>query len=155
MKVFEFELDNDIDDDLRRSISFISDKIVKYEINGQKISLYYEAELDEVELRKQMNKLLLQKKRDKEETYYTNEEAREYFTEEDILKGSIVERYYDGSIMLDNIGIKLFDFFDQFFVSILDGMSVIQKKYPTSIEMETLINTGYLANSPHHPMFMY
>ncbi|MBR6403060.1 MAG: hypothetical protein IKS48_06720 [Eubacterium sp.] len=152
MRVVQFDMNCDIDDDIRRSICFISDKIITYEVVGRKIKLLCDDEVEKEELNKSIIEFQKRKEKTDDEIYYSTEQQDRYWTDDEVLQGDIVKKYYDGSIVLDQTGIKLFEFFDQLFVSILDDMPVILKKYPTSIEMDTLIDTGYLINSPQHPM---
>ena len=152
MKTFQFNMNCIIDDDIKRSICFISNKIINYKVEDKSIVLFCDDDVCEAELKKSIEEFQKRKEKTIDEICFQTEQKETYWSESEILQGNIIHKYYDGSIVLDEVGIKLFEYFDNLFIGILEDLPVIYKKYPSSIEMDTLIDTGYLNNSPNHPV---
>lgn len=58
MKNIEIELEHELGGDERRLISFISDQIESYEVQGKKLILKVNNDVDENEINKETKKLL-------------------------------------------------------------------------------------------------
>lgn len=153
MKQLTIDLEHELENEELRLISFASMDILSYDImdNGLHLTVYDFADLEQV--KNNVSELLGRKRERKSETIFTNTVPRDYTSDEDILKSKIIQSDYDGRVILSELGIKLFEFFDDYFKSILDEYEVTYLKFPTLLDMETLSDTNYLQTSPQYVLF--
>lgn len=154
MKNIEIELEHELGGDERRLISFISDQIESYEVQGKKLILKVNNDVDENEINKETKKLLKKKHDDANKTIVgSNYISRSYTANEDIYKSKIVNRESEGCISISHIGLKLFEFFDFYFSSILKDENANYMQFPTLLNIDTIDRTNYMSTSPQYVLF--
>lgn len=147
---FDFELSNEE----RRIISFASDKICSYEIDGKIVKLMLKDDACKADIEKRLKKLVKsQHKNEVARVLHSSYVERSYSYDEEILNNGIIKRESDGCISLSELGIKLYQFFDQYFFSILKDTKVIIKQFPTLLNLDTIYSTKYMSTSPQYVIF--
>lgn len=152
MKTIVKDLDKDLSKENRRDLSFISNEIMSYEIQGKQIILYVADNANEEVIEDNMKKCL-NKKVTKPKRVVSRQNRKSYISDEEMFNSGIVERYEEGSVLFNKKGIQLCEFFDKCFISLLNNYDVNFRKYPTLISKETLVDTGYHKMSPQYLIF--
>lgn len=155
MKEIKVNCNSIISDEERRLISFASEDIEDYEINDSELILKLNDNADEEVVNKNIIKILKGKSDNKDEVKIIKEKQRDliYTLDEEIFKSGIIKRESKGCISLSKLGILLFDFFDEFFLSIIKDETYEMRQFPTLLNTDVLNSTNYISTSPQYIMF--
>lgn len=154
----EVELEDNIQMyEFQKVICFISEDIITFEINDNKIRLQL---LDTCDDEKIISKLIslskqyIKKETETEETYdYINRNNGENYYIEIINNDEVFCNWGNGLISLKGKAIFLFRLFEKEFSKLADEMGAIPKLYPVLLPVEEYIKTGYIKRSPQYAIF--
>jgi len=151
MKTIDLNFDKKISEEEERMIGFASEKIISYDITDNSVSLTLTDDSDSEMICKKLKQLISGKGIIyKPEVYASNVMCKNYFGMNVITESEIIKKYEDGSVVLNDTGIRLFSCFDQLCLGIVEKFNPIRKKYPTIIPISVLYKTNYLATSPQY-----
>lgn len=158
MKKLEINLPDTVNTkDIIRQISFVCEDIKKYEINENKLCLYYEhvKDADRLIMRVQtMVKAAVQVSQS-EEIYFQNTTVKSYIDTETIMSGRHIINCGEGMIGLSAKGLELFEYFDTVFKGFAAEMGAVAQRYPVLLCPKTLQDTGYLRTSPQYVHYVH
>lgn len=148
------KFDHSLCDEEKRMISFVSDDIVSYKVTGKIVKVMLKDNCIKNDVENRLKKLVqLQHEKIENKIIYSNYTEKQYISDEEIYKSGIIKKESDGCISLSELGLKLFYFFDQYFLSVLDQQKVIIKQFPTLLNMDTIENTNYISTSPQYVIY--
>lgn len=155
MKKVKMSFDNELTKEELRLISFSSEYIKKYEINANILNLYVSDNADISEIKNNIFKLLknIGKEKNDKIIYKSAVNISKYTSDKEITASGIIEAYGQGSIELNELGIKLFKFFDESFMKMISDLNPIMKSFPTLLPCKTINDTNYLTSSPQYVLF--
>ncbi len=151
MKIISIPMKNELSKEAARLISYGSEEIVGYSVNHNILQLQVTDNADVSVIEDNIHELLndVQGEQD-EEIIYSNVLQQKFYSDEEIKNGEIIHFDDNGMVVLSETGLKLYEFFDKYFLSILSDMKVSYMKFPTLLKLDTLCDTNYMNTSPQH-----
>lgn len=155
MNKISFIMENSIDvSEFKKTIGFISEKIVSYSINGNVLEIEIEDEYHKDILIKEVEQAMKQyvSTSSKESTIYENHIDDKVYSDEP----KDVHFFHNGAVGFEKKALFLYRYFEQSFNSIahaIEPNNCFEKLYPVLIDIEHYQKTGYLKNSPQYAMF--
>lgn len=148
--IYEIVLENVDIDEYIKNVCFISEQIISLDRSGNKLIVEISGDdSDEIveqiktTAKKYVNGTTLEK------TLFENNVD---FSEHEIYSDSI-KKLTEGSIVLNNEAIFLYDFFDRNFENFAHSLGAIDKRYPVLLPVNAYSKTGYLRRTPQYSMF--
>lgn len=140
--------------EFQKSISFVSDKIINYEICGDEIILQCEEncnpELITDTMQDMMKKFVTTE--DDNNIIYEKSERVDYHT--DIMDSEqLFVKFGQGMYGLKENAKRLYELFGSWFAKIGHDMGGEEKSYPVLLPVDDYQNTGYIRQSPQYAMF--
>lgn len=142
----------------RKLIGFISSAITGYEIRDGELIIRYDTELEDAEILREkiihsIRKFVNSEDAGNLERFADNKKERKFFSHEEVLNGKDIVSYKDGTIVLRNSAILLYQYFDSVFRSFAMELGASEEQYPVLLPLRTYSDTGYLRNSPQYSIF--
>lgn len=148
--IYEISLENVDIDEYIKNVGFISENIISINRNGNKLLVEIEGDdsneiIDSIKstAEKYVNGTTLEK------TLFENNVN---FSEHEIYSNSI-KKLTEGSVVLNDRAIFLFNFFDKKFEYFAHSLGAIDKIYPVLLPVNAYSKTGYLRRTPQYSMF--
>ncbi len=155
MKEIKINLEKTVNStELIKSLGFISEEIVDFELKDNTIAVRLSNEADEESIYEKI-KLYIGK-------FVVSEQDEIVCSVDNPTRDYRVKRYEDiadihyfghGNIALNGTAKFLFDYFDGIFEKIAQGFGAKTKIYPALLPIESYKKTGYLKRSPQYAMF--
>ncbi len=150
MILLYIKLDKPLCKEVERKIGFISQYIINYTINKEQLILNLEECCNKDKIYDEISKLVKSDTNDNSEIIYTKIYDVKYVTDNNILQSGIVKKYDKGMIYLNEIGLLLYNFFDNCFKELIYDYNLKIRKYPTLLPITTYKDTNYLRSSPQY-----
>lgn len=157
MKKIEIELNKKIDkNEFSKIVGFISENILEYRIQGDKLIVEVEDRTDIGSFIKNVEKISVKFKTiDNEEIIFENKKKHNGY----INSFECVKSFSEGMITLTGQALFLYKYFDEIFKNLLndvfkeDVCDLVEKLYPVMLPMSSYRKTGYLKRSPQYSIF--
>lgn len=156
MKKISITLDDKVDIyEFKKVISFISEKIIDYDISQHNLTINVDDTVDEEiissKIQSYYKKFIVSKDG---KCIYHNDTCTNYHNMKLLSdEGTVIKEYGNGLFGLNGIAIDLFRYFDQKFKTMALDSGATEKMYPVLLPVEGYSKTGYLKNSPQYSMF--
>lgn len=151
MKAVNVVFGREISDDERKLIGFASEQIISCKVNDNTVCLSLDDDADEEEICSNLKKLVIEKSTSySPDVFSSNEVARTFCSIESLEQSNIIRRYEDGSVVMNELGVKLYSYFDELCANVVEEYKPVRKKYPTILPISVLNKTNYLATSPQY-----
>lgn len=140
-------------EEIKKMISFISQRIEKYEILDNELVLQVDDAADFEVITNNYNLLLSKYVSDgaDEKVICEHFSEKQFFDYNQIQ--DLVSYYSDGQVILKKHAIELFKYFNDKIEEIAVSLGAQKRVYPTLIKLDDYIKTGYLRNSPQYAYF--
>lgn len=156
MRVVHYPLQSNIDvNELKKLVSFISEKVQNYEVKDSKLILYVDDDANEESILCNA-KLLIREYlsfNGTEEIIYQKEIKKKYISISNVLNSHLIHEFGFGLLGLSEKAVFLFRYFDNRFKRIALSINAVEKLYPVLLPLDGYEKTGYLKTSPQYSMF--
>jgi len=146
---------NENKEELIKTISFVSEDIINYEIDNEHLHFFLSDDANVPMVLNDMNELL-----DKytsvlkqEEVIFENKLNLNFTSNIDILKSNLIYKYDDGVLSFRNEAQKLYSCISKLFRESALNLNCEERMYPILLPLNFFKRTNYLKTSPQHLIF--